>query len=91
MEEYLRWLDNKMRTEGGKVLLLLDNFSGHELGVSLIGGLEGPPNVRIELLPPNTMSYWQPLDRGIIASFKLQYRRLWIAYMLRQYEANKDQ
>jgi hypothetical protein len=33
MEEYLRWLDNKMRAEGRKVLLLLDNFSGHELGV----------------------------------------------------------
>ena len=33
MEEYLRWLDNKMRGEGRKVLLLLDNFSGHELGI----------------------------------------------------------
>jgi hypothetical protein len=33
MEEYLRWLDNKMRSEHRKVLLLLDNFSGHELGV----------------------------------------------------------
>jgi hypothetical protein len=33
MEEYLRWLDNKMRVEGRKVLLLLDNFSGYELGV----------------------------------------------------------
>jgi hypothetical protein len=26
---------------GRKVLLLMDNFSGHELGVELIGGLEG--------------------------------------------------
>jgi hypothetical protein len=90
MEEYLRWLDNRMRGKGRKVLLLLDNFSGHELGVSLIGGLEGLPNVRIEWLPPNTTPYWQPLDQGIIASFKLQYRRLWINYMLRQYEADKD-
>jgi hypothetical protein len=29
------------------VLLLLDNFSGHELGVELSGGLEGLLNVRI--------------------------------------------
>ena len=36
------------------------------------------------------MSYQQPLDQGVIASFKLQYRRLWIEYMLWQYEANKD-
>jgi hypothetical protein len=41
MEEYLHWLDNKIRAEGRKVLLLLDNFSGHELGVSLVRGLEG--------------------------------------------------
>ena len=30
-----------------KILLLLDNFSGHELGVQLIGGLEGLLNIRI--------------------------------------------
>jgi hypothetical protein len=90
MEEYLRWLDNKMRGEGRKVLLLLDNFSGHELGVQLVGGKEALANVRIEWLPPNTTSHWQPLDQGIIASFKLQYRRYWISYMLRQYENDKD-
>jgi hypothetical protein len=39
MEDYLRWLDNKMR--GRKILPLLDNFSGHELGVQLVGGLDG--------------------------------------------------
>jgi hypothetical protein len=33
-EEYLRWLDRKMT--GRKVLLLMDNFSGHELGVELV-------------------------------------------------------
>jgi DDE superfamily endonuclease len=75
MEEFLRWLDNKMRARGKKILLLLDNFSGHELGVQLVGGLEGLNNVRIAWLPPNTTSQWQPLDQGIIASFKLQYRR----------------
>ena len=28
MDEYLRWFDTKV--QGRKVLLLLDNFSGHE-------------------------------------------------------------
>ena len=69
VEEYLRWFDNKMHSR--KVLLLLDNFSGHELGVELVGGLEGLINVRIAWLPPNTTSHWQPMDQGIIASFKL--------------------
>jgi DDE superfamily endonuclease/Tc5 transposase DNA-binding domain len=89
-EEYLRWLDNKMRGEGRKVLLLMDNFSGHELAVKLVGGLQGLLNIRIAWLPPNTTSAWQPMDQGIIASFKLQYRKLWIEFMLREYEADKN-
>jgi hypothetical protein len=90
MEEYLQWLDNKMRGANRKVLLLLDNFSGHELGVELVGGKQGLLNIRVEWLPPNTTSHWQPLDQGIIASFKTIYRKEWILYMLRQYEENKD-
>jgi hypothetical protein len=30
------------------------------------------------------------MDQGIIASFKLQYRKLWIAFMLQKYKANKN-
>ena len=89
-EEYLQWLNNKMRAEQRHVLLLMDNFSGHELAVQLIGGQQGLSNVRIEWLPPNTTSFWQPMDQGIIASFKLQYRRQWITFMLYQYEAGKN-
>jgi hypothetical protein len=89
-EEYLRWLNNKIRGEGRKVLLLMDNFSGHELAVQLVGGLQGLSNVRIAWLPPNTTSEWQPMDQGIIASFKLQYRKQWIAFMVREYEAEKN-
>ena len=38
MEDYLRWFNNKMSSQGRKVLLLLDNFLGHELRVQLVGG-----------------------------------------------------
>jgi DDE superfamily endonuclease len=72
------------------VLLLMDNFSGHELAVQLVGGLQGLLNVQIAWLPPNTMSAWQPMDQGIIASFKLQYCKLWIRFMLQEYEADKN-
>jgi hypothetical protein len=41
IQEYLIWLDNKMRAQRRKVLLLLDNFSGHELGVEMVGGTQG--------------------------------------------------
>lgn len=88
MEKYLRWFDAQMH--GRKVLLLLDNFSGHDVGVQLVGGLEGLTNTRVAWLPPNTTSHWQPLDQGIIANFKLHYRKQWVAYMLRISEEGKD-
>ena len=55
-EEYLQWLDNKMRGKRRKVLLLMDNFSGYKLAVQLVGVLQGLPNVRIAWLPLNTTS-----------------------------------
>jgi hypothetical protein len=79
-----------MQGKRRKVLLLIDNFSGHKLVVQLVGGLQGLLNVRITWLPLNTTSVWQPIDQGIIASFKLQYRKLWIAFMLQEYKANKN-
>ena len=75
---------------GRKVLLLLDNFSGHELGVEKVGGLDSLRNVKIRWLPPNTTSHWQPLDQGIIASFKLHYRRQWVEYIVRMLNSDKD-
>jgi Rps23 Pro-64 3,4-dihydroxylase Tpa1-like proline 4-hydroxylase len=30
------------------------------------------------------------MDQGIIASFKLQYRKLWIVFILREYNTNKN-
>jgi hypothetical protein len=83
-------VEYKDKGEGRKVLLLMDNFSAHELAVQLVGGLQGLSNVRIAWLPPNTTSVWQPMDQGIIVSFKLQYRKQWIEYMIRAHEANKN-
>ena len=89
-EEYLYWLNKRMRLVGRKVLLLMDNFSGHELAVRLVGGEEGLSNIRCAWLPKNTTSEWQPMDQGIIASFKCKYRRFWVDYMLHQIEAGKN-
>jgi hypothetical protein len=49
-----------------KVLLLVDNFSGHNMA-----NIASRLNVtQVEFLPPNTTSRFQPMDAGIIASFK---------------------
>ena len=79
-----------MKREKRKVLLLIDNFSTYELTIKQIRGKDTLSNVEIEWLPPNTTSHWQRLDQGIIASFKLQYRKMWIAFMIKEYDRNKN-
>ncbi|GFX17814.1 tigger transposable element-derived protein 1 [Trichonephila clavipes] len=58
VEAYMKELDFK-------VLLIVDNAASHPQ-------LEHP-NVKLVFLPPNTTSLIQPLDQGIIATFKKYY------------------
>ena len=44
-EEWLHWFNNLIARR--KVLLLLDNFSSHELRVEKVRGLDGLRNVKI--------------------------------------------
>ena len=87
--EYLRWFNLQM--QGRKVLLLLDGFSSHHAGYDLLEteGIE-LTNVRVEFLPANTTSICQPLDQGIIRTFKAHYKRRWLQYQLDTYEAGED-
>ncbi|KAH9097216.1 hypothetical protein Ae201684P_011937 [Aphanomyces euteiches] len=58
-----------MERDNCSILLILDNASSHStVRVNLI-------NVVVLMLPPNTTSVLQPMDAGIIASFKQNYRR----------------
>ena len=51
-----------------KVLMLLDNASGHPTDLN-----GAHPNVEVMFLPPNTTSLIQPLDQGVISTFKTDY------------------
>lgn len=66
--EWIRQLNDDMKTQGRHILLLLDNFSGHMVDD------EEFSHVRIKFLPPNTTSRLQPLDTGIIAVVKKSFR-----------------
>ncbi|XP_055622445.1 tigger transposable element-derived protein 1-like [Toxorhynchites rutilus septentrionalis] len=57
-----------------RVLLVIDNAPG-QLRVE-------HPNVQIVFLPPNTTSLIQPLDQGIIATFKRHYIKTTFRYIL---------
>lgn len=69
------WLKNfNLRMCGRSVLLLIDNASSH-VAFQL-------SNVRVHFLPPNTTSHLQPLDAGIVKSFKAHYRRSFLKWTL---------
>lgn len=60
----------KIKNIDFKILLLLDNAPGHP---SNLGELN--ENVTVLYFPPNTTSLIQPMDQGVIATFKAYYIR----------------
>ena len=83
MLEYLKWFDRQMSKP---TLLLLDGFSAHECAINTLKDSENPPFqlrwTRVEFLPPNTTSHWQPMDQGIIKAFKAYYKKMWLQFMV---------
>ncbi|XP_071043363.1 jerky protein homolog-like [Parasteatoda tepidariorum] len=64
----LEW-DKELKNE--KVVLLLDNCSAHPADEDLC-----LKHIKLVFLPPNTTAIIQPLDQGIIRSFKFHYRKM---------------
>lgn len=70
---FASWLeawDRKLQSQGRKVLLLIDNFSGHKWNEDRI------KNIRVEFLAPNLTPFVQPMDAGIIRTLKAHYKRM---------------
>ncbi|XP_072144529.1 tigger transposable element-derived protein 6-like [Dermacentor andersoni] len=77
-ELFAEWLidfDSSMAKKGRKVLLVLDNCTAHHVQAVLTA-------VELLFLPPNVTSKAQPLDMGVIRSFKAAYRRRVVQRML---------
>ena len=62
-QEWLEWFNDRLRKQK-KVCLLLDNCTAHKIENN------GLQFIELVFLPPNTTSYIQPLDQGIIKNFK---------------------
>lgn len=76
IKELILW-DEELRLKGRKIILFVDNCSSHPQISDRLS------NIRIEFLPPNTTSLMQPLDQGIIRSFKTHYKKTIINKMIR--------
>ncbi|UYV69405.1 hypothetical protein LAZ67_6003482 [Cordylochernes scorpioides] len=66
-----------------KVLLLIENVPGHPQDLEY-------ENVKVKFLPKNTTSLLQPLDQGIISTFKALYIKRSFTYILEQMENNES-
>ena len=69
MTDILTKLNTRMKREGRNILMFHDNAPCHPL--TLKGMFS---NIRVEFLPKNTTSRTQPLDAGIIKTWKVYYR-----------------
>lgn len=85
-KEWLLKFDHQMREAGREVLLLVDNCSTHKVP-------EGITNSKVLFLPPNCTSRMQPLDQGIIRSFKAHFTKIKVEHayhklQLKQFNGN---
>jgi transposase len=62
-DKLLRQWDRSMRLQDRKILLIVDNAPSHPMVANLT-------HIRVEFLPPNTTSFAQPMDAGIIKNLK---------------------
>ena len=66
-EAEMKRFDRRMKLQGRKVVMIVDNCPAHP-AVEL-------ENTELVFLPPNTTSITQPMDSGIIKNLKFFYRR----------------
>jgi hypothetical protein len=76
--DYLKKLNKLMCLRRKKILLLVDNAPTHGKQHEL----PSFSNIEIYYLPPNTTPYLQPLDQGIINSFKVSIINLYFKWYI---------
>ncbi len=70
--------------------LLVDDFPAHKSGLEIVK-VEGElSSVEVIFLSINATSYCQPLDQGIIRSWKAHYHHRWVQHMVDKHTANRD-
>ena len=79
MDDILASLNQRLKREDRHILLLLDNAPCHPRDYQDSSTFS---NIKVVFFPVNTTSRLQPLDAGVIQSFKCQYRALLIKHTL---------
>lgn len=79
--EYMKNLNKKFRNQKRKVIFFMDNCPSHPHDMNF-------SNIQIAFFPKNCTSVLQPMDRGVIRSFKSYYRRLLYKHIALERELN---
>jgi hypothetical protein len=85
---FQNWLSNvnqKMISQRRHIILFVDNAPAHRTTCEY-------SNIRLQFLPPNCTSVIQPMDQGVIRSFKCKYRTILLDHFISNVEtAEEDQ
>lgn len=73
--EWLSNLNASMKKQNRKIILFLDNAPCHPIDMDLT-------HVKLQYFPPNTTAKLQPLDQGIIKTFKTLYRKRLVKHII---------
>jgi hypothetical protein len=74
-QQYISKWNNELRLKNRKILLLVDNCTVHP-------HIQDLSNIKLVFLPPNATSVLQPMDMGIIKSFKGYFRRFLVLQLI---------
>jgi hypothetical protein len=79
-QQYVSKWNNELRRKNRKMLLLVDNCPVHP-------HIQDLSNIKLKIiklvfLPPNVTSVLQPMDMGIIKSFKGYFRRFLVLQLI---------
>jgi DDE superfamily endonuclease len=75
---FTNWLndfDKMIGKQNRKILLFLDNAPVHPPDVTL-------NNITLKFSPANTTAFIQPMDQGVIRTFKAYYRRQLVQHVI---------
>ena len=82
-EDVLREWSGRLCLQGRRVLLCLDNFSGHPPELQL-------DNIQLIFFPPNMTSNSQPMDQGIIKNLKRHYKKFLLRRRIEAMDMGKE-
>src|SRR5690554_4786811 len=84
-DKLLQGLDEDMQRQGRKIALLIDSAPGHGGGENI-----GLRNITLVRLPPGITSVTQPMDAGVIRSFKVLYSQEMLEILCRIREQERS-